>query len=189
MALSWTASPGASFYSVWRTTLHADGVGGEYPLRTIVLEDAATGVSYTDNSPTDGRVYRYYVEAISAGGTSDPSAAVTARPLPAPPASAPEALVGHWTKIRGGNGITLHWSPVPGTTGYVIYRSTGSDRSFKWPENFLTVLVETTYIDKGNTEKGQAIKGLDNTRDYFYQVTAVNAAGVSSPATVRVAAH
>ena len=90
VALSWTASPGASFYSVWRTTLHADGVGGEYPLRTIVLEDAATGVSYTDNSPTDGRVYRYYVEAISAGGTSDPSAAVTARPLPAPPASAPE---------------------------------------------------------------------------------------------------
>ena len=76
-----------------------------------------------------------------------------------------------------------------GATGYVIYRSTGSDRSFKWPENFLTVLVETTYIDKGNTEKGAAIKGLDNTRDYFYQVTAVNAAGVSSPATVRVAAH
>ena len=32
VALSWTASPGANYYSVWRTTLHADGVGGTYPV-------------------------------------------------------------------------------------------------------------------------------------------------------------
>ena len=189
VALSWTASPGANYYSVWRTTLHADGVGGTYPLRTIILDDAATGTSYTDTSPTDGRLYGYHVEAINAAGSSDPSAAVTAKPLPAPPAAAPKSLAGKWTKNRDGSTITLSWSPVPGATGYVIYRSTKSDTSFKWPENFLTALVETTYVDKGNTEKNAKVKGLDNTLDYSYQVTAVNAAGISSPATVRVVAQ
>ncbi len=71
-ALSWTASPGAAYYSVWCTTLHADGVGGAYPLRTVVLDDATTGTSYTDDSPTDGRAYRYYVEAAGAGGRATP---------------------------------------------------------------------------------------------------------------------
>ena len=189
VTLTWTASPGANYYRVWRTTLHSDGIGGVYPLRTIVLEDTTAGTSYTDNSPTDGRVYRYYVEAASAGGTSGSSPTVTARPLPAPPASAPEALIAHWTKTRNGNAVTLSWSPVPGATGYVIYRSTGAVGAFQWPENFLTALVETTYVNKGSTEKNAAIKGLDNSIDYSYQVTAVNAAGISPSATVHVAAH
>jgi hypothetical protein len=114
---------------------------------------------------------------------------VTAVPLPTPPASQPESLVAKWTQFRDGHSITLSWSPVPEATGYVIYRLTGDDTTFKWPENFLTVLVETTYVDKGNTEKNAKVKGLDNTLDYSYRVTAVNAAGISPSATVRVAAH
>jgi hypothetical protein len=50
-------------------------------------------------------------------------------------------------------------------------------------------LVETTYTDQGNTEKNAKVKGLDNTSDYSYQVTAVNAGGISPPTTVHVAAH
>ena len=153
------------------------------------MDDATTGTSYTDSSPTDGQVYSYSVEATSAGGTSGPSAAATAEPLPAPPASAPESVAVHWTKTRNGNAITLNWLPVPGATGYVLYRSTGAVPSFKWPANFLTALVETTYTDKGSTEKGAARKGLDSTSDYSYQVTAVNAAGISPSATVHVPAH
>ncbi|MDQ2732643.1 MAG: hypothetical protein M3Y56_13375, partial [Armatimonadota bacterium] len=168
--------------------LYADGVGGVYPLRTIVLDDAITGTSYTDSSPTDGRIYRYYVRATSAGGASGPSAAVMARPLPASPASAPGSLAAHWTKLRNGSAMTLNWSPVPGATGYVIYRSTGANPSFKWPQNFLTALVETTYVDKGSINKKAAAKGLDDTVDYSYQVTAVNTAGISPSATVHVAA-
>jgi len=146
-----------------------------------------TDRSYTDNSPTDGRTYSYYVEATNAAGTSGPSVEVTARPLPAPPAAAPESLVAHWTKTRNGNAITLKWSPVPGAIGYVIYRTTGPGKAFAWPANFLTALVESTYIDKGATEKNTPVKGLDNTVDYSYQVTAVNAAGISPPAIVSVA--
>ena len=105
-------------------------------------------------------MYSYYVTATNAAGTSGPSAAVSTVPLPAAPSAAPEALAGAWTKTRNGNAITLSWSPVPGATGYVIYRSTGADDSFKWPENFLTALVETTYTDQGNTDKNAKVKGL-----------------------------
>ena len=98
-------------------------------------------------------------------------------------------MTGKWTKTRNGSAIELHWSPVPGATGYVIYRSTGAEAEFKWPVHFLTALVETTYIDQGNTDKRAKVKGLDNARDYFYQVTAVNAGGISPPTIVHVAAH
>jgi hypothetical protein len=188
VALKWAASPGANYYSVWRSTLHTDGVGGSYPVGTILLDDAAAGTTYTDPSPSDGREYRYHVEAISAAGTSGPSNAVTARPLPSPPAAAPEALTGKWIKTRDGDAVTLSWSPVPDATGYVIYRTTGAGTTFHWPDDFLTVLVETTYTDKGNTEKTAKVKGLDNSLDHSYRVTAVNAGGISPSTTVRVAA-
>ena len=74
VSLNWTASPGAARYEVWRATLHRDGVGGAYPLRTIVLDDAVSGTTYTDTTPSDGRMYSYYVQAGSAAGTSAPSA-------------------------------------------------------------------------------------------------------------------
>jgi hypothetical protein len=109
-------------------------------------------------------------------------------PLPAPPTSPPTALVGRWTKTRNGTAITLNWSPVPGATGYVVYRTIGPDASFDWPNDFLTVLVETTYTDQGNTDKNAKVKGLNNDLDYSYQVTAVNAGGISPSTTVRVTA-
>ncbi|EDY17555.1 Fibronectin type III domain protein [Chthoniobacter flavus Ellin428] len=187
-ALTWSAAPGANYYRVWRTTMHLDGVGGTDPLRTVLMDETA-GTGFTDHSPTDGRIYRYHVTATNAAGTSGASDAVTAVPLPPPPATAPEALAGNWKKTRNGNAISLTWQPVPGATGYVIYRSTGTVSEFQWPVHFLTALVETTYTDQGNTDKGAKVKGLDNASDYSYQVTAVNAGGISPPATVHVAGH
>ena len=189
VALSWGAAPGANYYSVWRTTLHADGVGGTYPLGTVLIEDVATDTSYTDSSPTDGRIYSYHVTAVNAAGSGGPSGAVTAVPLPVPPATAPASLTGGWKKFREGTGIVLNWSPVPGATGYVIYRSTTPNPSFSWPADFLSALLETTYFDKGNTDKNAKVKGLNSGSDYYYQVTAVNAGGISPPTTVQVTAQ
>lgn len=185
--LTWTASPGANFYQVWRTTLHSDGVGGTYSLQTFFI-DETTGTKFADHSPSDGRMYSYHITAVNAAGLSAPSGEVTAVPLPVAPAAAPTALTGAWKKTRNGNVIALNWAPVSGATGYVIYRSTGGASEFKWPVNFLTALVETTYTDQGITEKNAKVKGLDNTSDYSYQVTAVNAGGVSPPTTVHVTA-
>jgi fibronectin type 3 domain-containing protein len=187
VALTWNAAPGANYYSVWRTTMHIDGVGGTDPLRTILMDETAD-TGFTDHSPTDGRIYSYHVTATNAAGTSVPSDAVTAVPLPPPPTAAPAALAGSWKKTRNRSVITLTWSPVPGATGYVIYRSTGTDSAFVWPTNFLTALVESTYTDQGTTEKSAKVKGLDVSADYSYQVTAVNAGGISAPSTVHVAA-
>jgi fibronectin type 3 domain-containing protein len=151
--------------------------------------DETTATSFTDRSPTDGRIYSYHITAVNAAGTSEPSAAVTAVPLPAAPTTAPATLTGAWKKTRNGDAITLSWTPVPGATGYVIYRSTGDAAEFKWPTHFLTALVETTYTDQGNTEKNAKVKGLDKASDYSYQVTAVNAGGISPSTTVHVAVH
>lgn len=189
VALAWSACPGANFYRVWRTTLHGDGVGGSYPVGRVLLDDVVTGTEYTDRSPTDGRDYGYAVEAVSAAGTSAASRSVTARPLPALPGSAPQSLTGRWGKTRDGAVITLSWSPVEGATGYVIYRSTGPAPAFTWPDHYLTALVEATWVDKGVTEKSARVKGLDPAKDYDYQVSAVNAAGVSPPATVHIPAQ
>lgn len=189
VSLRWTASLGAAGYEVWRTTLHQDGIGGTYTLRTIVLHDAVSAATYSDNTPTDGRLYSYYVQATNAAGTSAPSAAVMAAPLPPPPAVAPGGLTGTCTKTRNGNAIRLSWSPVPGAVGYVIYRASGTDAAFSWPGNFLTTLVETIYTDHGNTEKNAKVKGLESGTAYSYQVTAVNAGGVSPPAPVQVPAQ
>ena len=189
VALAWGASPGASFYRVWRTTLHSDGVGGAYPIGRVLLDDTLAATEYTDRSPTDGREYGYAVEAVNAAGTGALSATVSATPLPPPPAAAPQSLAGHWSKTRDGQVITLTWSPVEGATGYVIYRSSGPTAAFTWPDHYLTELVETTHTDKGATEKTARVKGLDPTKDYDYQVTAVNAGGVSPPATLHVPAR
>jgi rhamnogalacturonan endolyase len=188
VTLTWIRTPQTSFYRVWRTTLHSDGVGGNYPLGRVLLDDAIEATTFTDSTPTDGREYSYAIEAVNPAGTSAPSESVRARPLPDPPSAAPTALAGHWSKTRDGRVITLTWAPVTGATGYVIYRSSGPAPEFTWPDHYLAALVETTYVDKGVTEKLAPLKGLDPTRAYDYQVTAVNADGVSPPTTVHVPA-
>jgi fibronectin type 3 domain-containing protein len=152
------------------------------------LLEETTATKFTDHSPTDGRIYSYHVTAANAAGTGEASNTVTATPLPAAPASAPASLTGEWKKTRNGPAITLKWPAVPGATGYVIYRSSGANPTFQWPTNFLTALVENTYTDQGNTDKGAKVKGLNASMDYDYQVTAVNAGGVSPSTTVHVTA-
>jgi hypothetical protein len=189
VALSWTPAPGADLHSVWRATLRSDNLGGEYALPRAILAGTTAGAEFVDTTPTDGRRYRYQVTATSAAGTGEPSEAVTAMPLPAPPATAPQPIVAGWKKFKDGAGITLSWPAVPGAAGYVIYRSTAAGETFAWPGDFHTALVETTWFDKGDTDKNAKVKGLDPTREYRYQVTAVNAGGVSPSATIRVPAR
>ncbi len=73
--------------------------------------------------------------------------------------------------------MALNWAPVQGATGYVVDRSTGDAPEFKWPAISLTALVETVYTDSGNVKIKANAKELDNTSDYSYEVTAVNAGG------------
>jgi autotransporter-associated beta strand protein len=170
VALNWSASAGADFYTIYRSTLVDNGGGVSNVLRTIVLNNNTTGTSYTDTSPTDGSIYSYFVTATGAGGTSANSSAAVGVPLPAAPASAPGSLTG---KFTGTTNITLSWSAVSGTVGYVISRATSASGPF----TLLQSVAETTYLDT------VLVSGT-----YYYEVAAVNAAGVSANATVTVTA-
>jgi autotransporter-associated beta strand protein len=168
VTLNWSASSGANYYTVYRSTL-VDTLGGaSNTLSTTVLNNTNTDTSYTDTSPTDGSIYSYSVTATSAGGASAGSTAAVGVPLPAPPASAPGSLTGDFVSAN----IVLHWSAVPGAVGYIIRRATNSGGPYTYVQN----ITETTYTDAG----------LNVGTTYYYQVTAVNAAGVSPNATVTV---
>ena len=171
VTLGWNASPGANFYSVWRSTLVNTGGGSTNTLGTIILNNAVTGTSYTDTSPTDGSTYGYFVTATSAGGTSGNSLPVVAVPLPAPPAAAPGTLT---ASFEDSTNITLDWSPVAGAVGYIITRSTSPTGPFA----YLMSVTETTYLDTG----------LNPANTYYYQVSAVNGAGFSANAVVSATA-
>jgi autotransporter-associated beta strand protein len=169
VSLNWSASPGANFYTVYRSTLFDNGGGASNVLGTIVLANNVTTASYTDTSPTDGSSYSYSVSATSAGGISGNSASAAGIPLPAPPSSAPGSLSGNFVQTTN---VLLTWSPVSGAVGYIIRRATSPSGPF----TFLMSVTETSYTDIN----------LNVSLSYYYQVQAVNAAGVSPAATVNV---
>ena len=170
VTLGWNASTGANFYTIYRSTL-VDTLGGaSNVLRTIVLDNNVTGTSYTDTSPTDGSIYSYSVVATSAGGVSDNSNPAVGIPLPAPPASSPGSFTGGFVSTN----VFLAWAPVSGAVGYIVSRSTVAGGPFK----YLMSVTETNYLDTD--------PALNTNTTYFYQVQAVNAAGVSANATATV---
>ena len=162
VTLNWSASAGANYYTIYRSTLFNNGGGASNVLNTILLNNATTGTNYTDASPTDGSIYSYAVTATSAGGTSTNSPPAVAVPLPATPGSVPPSLTASFVQT---NNITLNWSPVPGAVGYVISRATSS----VGPYVYLQTVTETTYTDYG----------LNPATIYYYRVAAMNAGGVT----------
>jgi fibronectin type 3 domain-containing protein len=75
--LTWTASPAAASYNVYRSI--TSGGEGTTPLQMGVI-----GTSYTDSGLTDGAAYFYEITAVDAGGESAPSQEVSASPIDAP---------------------------------------------------------------------------------------------------------
>lgn len=161
--LNWNASPGANFYTVYRSTLVDNGGGASNVLGTIVLANNVTGTTYTDTSPTDGSTYSYAVTATSAGGTSSNSSFAMAVPLPAPPAGAPNLLTATPSSVTN---ITLSWAGISGAVGYVVQRSTNLNGIYI----LLNSITETNYTDFG----------LNTNVTYYYKVTPVNAGGIGT---------
>jgi hypothetical protein len=162
VTLNWNAAAGANFYSIWRCTIASNGGGATNILSTILLNNTNTATSYTDNSPTDGCLYSYFVTATSAGGTSGNSPAVTAIPLPTPPATAPAVAA---TMLLATN-FNMIWPAVSGAVGYVVQRATTASG----PYEMYGSISWLGYTDVG----------INTNTAYFYKVTAMNAGGVSS---------
>jgi autotransporter-associated beta strand protein len=175
VSLGWTASSGANYYVVQRSTLYNNGAvlaGGTLAsgteayntLSTITLTNTATGATYMDATPTNGSTYSYTVSAVNASGTGAASAAVTAQPEPAAPTTAPVV-----TATPGIQSATLSWGAVPGAEGYVIEMATSAGG----PYTLVASVTELTYV----------VTGLDNNTTYYFEVFATNTGGSTSDST------
>jgi len=116
----------------------------------------------TKASP-NGTTYYYKVTAVNSAGASAQSAEVSAAPmLTVPPA--PTGL----TATAGNAQVALTWNASVGAASYNIYRSTTSGGEGSTP--FQTGMTSTSFTDTSVT----------NGTTYYYEVTAVNAAGEST---------
>ena len=155
VSLSWTASPGATSYSVYQGT----SAGGE---AATAIASGLTTTSYTNTGLTNGTTYYYKVTATGSGGEGLRSGEVSATPL-APPA-APQNLV-----VRAGSGsASLVWTASATATSYNVKRSTSSYGPF-------------TLITGGSVSGTSATDTvLTNGTTYYYEVSASSTAGEGS---------
>ncbi|WEK54903.1 MAG: cellulose binding domain-containing protein [Candidatus Cohnella colombiensis] len=163
VALSWTASSGATSYTVKRATTS----GGTYT-------NVATGVtatSYTNTGLTNGTTYYYVVSASNSAGSSGNSAQVSATPTAG--VTIPAAPTG-LTATAGNAQVALSWTASSGATSYTVKRATTSGGPYT---NVATGVTATSYTNTG----------LTNGTTYYYVVSASNSAG-SSGNSVQVSA-
>ncbi|MGA2052570.1 MAG: autotransporter-associated beta strand repeat-containing protein, partial [Opitutales bacterium] len=157
VTLNWTASSGATGYTVQRSTTS----GGGY----TTLATGVTSSTYKDTTAVNGTTYYYVVVATNTAGSSDTSAQASSTPLPPPPAT-PTGL----TATAGNGNVTLNWTAVSGAASYLVQRSTTSG------SGYLTVngaVATNSYTDLG----------LVNGTTYYYVVAASNAGGTSANST------
>ena len=157
--LAWGAVTGAVTYNVYRST-------------TPGSQGAKIGTtstpSYVDSSAVNGATYYYEVTASGAAGegaASSQSLGVT----PAVPVSVPGLPAG-LNATAGDAQVTLGWTAVAGASSYNVYRSTSPDSPGAKVGSSATTQFTDTSVANGST--------------YFYAVTASNAAGEGTRATL-----
>ena len=148
VALAWTASAGATSYTVKRATTS----GGPY---TVQGSTAAT----TFNDPaTNGTAYFYIVTATAAGGgfESPPSNEKSATPLAS--LAAPTGLAA----VPATTSAILTWNTVANAQSYTLKRSTTSGGPY------------TDFVIAGLLSPSFTHTGLTNGTPYYYIVVAIN---------------
>ncbi len=150
VAVSWTASSGATGYGVYRHTSDASA--------SASLLGSLAGLSYTDSGATPGTLYYYWVKATNASGSSAFSASDSGhRALSAPAGvsatdSAPSA-------------VTVTWSAATGASYYRVYRADTAGGAKTALGSWQTAL---TYADSS------AVVG---TTYYYFVAAAVDGSG------------
>jgi autotransporter-associated beta strand protein len=178
VSLSWTASAGADFYVIQRSTLAnnggalagtlASGTEAYNTLGTIILTNTATGTTYVDPTTNNGSTYSYTVTPVNASGTGSASTSINAVPIGVAPTTAP-AL----TATPGAGQVTLNWNAVPGAVGYLVEEG----NSASGPFTLVTSITELTYV----------VTGLANSTNYYFVVLATSSGGTSPNSNVVVA--
>jgi autotransporter-associated beta strand protein len=126
--LSWTASTGASSYSIKRSATSGSGY------TTIA---SATAASYTDTTVASGGPYYYIVTGKAGLFESAPSNQVTALLAPA---AVTYPIASNWNKR-----VDLSWVGASGATSYIVKRTTGADTTT------IATVTGVTYSDTSVT--------------------------------------
>ncbi|WP_256758962.1 glycoside hydrolase family 9 protein [Cohnella sp. WQ 127256] len=155
VALNWTASGGATSYTVKRAATN----GGPY----TAVATGVTTTSYTDTGLTNGTAYYYVVSAVNAVGQSANSAQISATPLAPTLPAAPTGLIA----AAGNLQATLSWTASGGATSYNVKQATTNGGPY-------------TTVATGVTANSYPAIGLTNGTTYYYVVSAVNAIGESA---------
>lgn len=150
VTLAWSASSGASSYTVKRSTTN----GGPY----TAIASGVTATTYANTGLTNGTTYYYVVSAVNGSGESANSNQASATPQGLP--AAPSNL----TASPGNAQVTLSWAAANGATSYKVRRSTTSGGSYS---DVATGVTGTTYVNSG----------LTNGTTYYYVVVGTNSSG------------
>ena len=156
VALSWTASSGATSYNVYAGTT----AGGE---STTPIATGITSTSYTNTGLTNGTAYYYKVAGVNSSGTSGYSNEASATPGGGSAPSAPTGL----GATAGNAQVSLSWTASSGATSYNVYAGTTTGGESTTP--IATGIASTSYTNTG----------LTNGTAYYYKVAAVNSSGTS----------
>ena len=160
--VSWNPVNGTNVYIVYRR----DGsTGNGAPIDEGI---GSTNSNYTDTAGTAGQAYSYAVAARNNTGTSEKSVWSEEKVFPADPTVKPGKPAGVEAAAQSSSAITITWTGISNATGYNVYRADSSGGNF-------TVIsgtapwTGTSYTDSSLTAN----------KEYFYQVTALNAIGES----------
>jgi len=152
VTISWTASSGATSYTVLRSQNYGTGY--------VSIASGITSTNYVDMQITNGLTYYYVVTATNSSGTSGNSSQVIGSPVNS--GSAP-GNVSSFTVTPSTGQVVLAWT-VPGATSYSIARSTTSGYGYV---TYVTGLTSGSYTDTN------VIHGTT----YYYIVYGANSSG------------
>jgi uncharacterized protein (DUF1800 family) len=160
--LSWSASPGANSYDVYRGT----SANGE---ATDPIVGGLTDTSFNDTGLTNGTKYYYRVIAVNSAGMSARSSEVSGTPGGnggggGTPPPAPSGLTG----IGGDKQVMLTWSTSAGATSYSLFLGMTANGEASTP------------VRTGITGNSFTATGLTNGIKYFFKLAAMNGGNISA---------
>ncbi|MFC4403025.1 hypothetical protein [Gracilibacillus xinjiangensis] len=163
VTLSWEEEESASHYNIYRKTEDGDTLDK--------MAEAADG-TYVDADVEIGTTYHYAVTLVHHSGIeSDKSNQVTIEMINkqvAPPSIPTNVTISN-TEAEG---VTLNWNQVSGANSYYIYRA--NDNPAEYPSATFEKIGSTT-------ETNFTDDSVLTTRQYYYQIKAVNEGGLSEP--------